>query len=83
MLFRSAQAAKIGPGTQAVLVAWRIPATQKIDLFAKLRTEGEEAEKAGKTKDALAKYSEALEVYPDAELSAKIEELKTPAKKQP
>jgi hypothetical protein len=36
---------------------------------------------AGNTKDAIAKYSEALEVYPNADLSAKIEQLNTPAKK--
>jgi tetratricopeptide (TPR) repeat protein len=75
------QAAKIGPRTQTVLVAWRIPATQKVDLFSKLRAEGEAAEMAGNTKDAIAKYSEALEVNPNAELSAKIEQLNTPAKK--
>lgn len=77
----STQATKIGPRTQAVLIAWRNPATQKVDLFSKLRAEGEAAEKAGNTKDAIAKYAEALEVYPNADLSAKIEQLKNPAKK--
>ncbi len=79
----AAQAAKFSPSTQVVLLAEKTSATQKVDLFAKLRAEGDAAEKEGNTKEAIAKYSAALEVSPNAELSAKIDQLKNPPKKQP
>ncbi len=74
-------AARIGPRTEAVFVSLKRAATKQLDLFTKLRTEGEVAEKEGNTKEAIAKYSAALEVSPNAELSAKIEQLKNPPKK--
>jgi len=77
------QAARIGPGTEAVFVSLKTAATKQVDLFTKLRAEGATAEKEGNTKEAIAKYSAALEVSPNAELSAKIEQLKNPPKKQP
>lgn len=76
----AAQASKIGPCTQTVFVSLKTSATQKVDLFAKLRAEGEAEEKAGKKPSALSKYAAALEISPNAELSAKIEQLKNPAK---
>jgi tetratricopeptide (TPR) repeat protein len=74
-------AARIGPRTEAVFVSLKTAATKQVDLFTKLRSEGEVAEKEGNTKEAIAKYSAALEISPNADLSAKIEQLKTPAKK--
>ena len=74
-------AARIGQRTEAVFVSLKRAATKQLDLFTKLRTEGEVAEKEGNTKEAIAKYSAALEVSPNAELSAKIEQLKNPPKK--
>jgi len=75
------QAARIGPCTEAVFVSLITAATKRVDLFTKLRAEGATAEKEGNTKEAIAKYSAALEVLPNAELSAKIEQLKNPPKK--
>ena len=77
----TAQAARIGPGTEAFFVSLKTAATKQVDLFTKLRSEGEVAEKEGNTKEAIAKYSAAIEVSPNAALSAKIEQLNTPAKK--
>jgi hypothetical protein len=74
-------AARIGPRTEAVFVSLKTAATKQVDLFIKLRSEGEVAQKEGNTKEAIAKYSAALEVSPNAELSAKIEQLKNPPKK--
>jgi hypothetical protein len=76
----AAQAAKFSPSTQTVLLTAKTAATQKVDLFAKLRAEGEVEEAAGNKPAAIAKYSAALEISPNAELSAKIEQLKDPAK---
>jgi len=74
-------AARIGPSTEAVFVSLKTAATKQVDLFTKLRSEGEVAQKEGNAKEAIAKYSAALEVSPNAELSAKIEQLKNPPKK--
>ena len=76
-------AARIGPRTEAVIAALKTSASQKADAFSKLRAEGETAEKSGNAKDAIAKYTAAIEISPNAELSAKIEQLQKPAKKQP
>lgn len=73
------QAAKFSPSTQAVLLTLKTTATQKVDLFAKLRSEGEAEESVGNKPAAIAKYSAALEISPDAELSSKIEQLQNPA----
>ena len=75
------QAARIGPRTEAVFVSLITAATKQVDLFTKIRAEGATAEKEGNSKEAIAKYSAALEVSPNAELSAKIEQLKNPPKK--
>ena len=75
----AAQAAKFSPSTQAILLALKTAATQKVDLFAKLRSEGEAEETAGNKPAAIAKYSAALEISPDAELASKIEQLQNPA----
>ena len=75
------QAANIGPATQQVIIALQVAANKKIDLFTKLRSEGDTEEKAGNIPAALEKYTAALEISPNADLSAKIEQLKTPAKK--
>ena len=75
------QAANIGPATQQVIIALQVAANKKIDLFTKLRSEGDTEEKAGNIPAALEKYNAALEISPNADLSAKIEQLKTPAKK--
>lgn len=77
----SANAEKIGPATQAALAPLKASASQKADAFLKLRAEGETAEKAGNAKDAIAKYTAAIEIFPSPDISAKIEQLKTPAKK--
>jgi hypothetical protein len=74
-------AARIGPSTEAVFVSLKTAATKQVDLFTKLRTEAEVAQKEGNAKEAIAKYSAALEVSPNAELSAKIDQLKNPPKK--
>ncbi len=77
----NSQAANIGPATQQVIIALQVAATKKVDLFTKLRSEGDTEEKAGNIPAALEKYNAALEISPNADLSAKIEQLKTPAKK--
>ena len=77
----NAQAANIGPATQRVILALQVAATKKVDLFSKLRAEGDKEEKAGNIPAALEKYNAALEISPNSDLSAKIEQLKTPAKK--
>ena len=77
----NAQAANIGPATQRVIIALQVAATKKVDLFSKLRAEGDTEEKAGNIPAALEKYNAALEISPNADLSAKIAQLKTPAKK--
>jgi hypothetical protein len=74
-------AARIGPRTEAVFISLKTAATKQVDLFTKLRTEAEVAQKEGNAKEAIAKYSAALEVSPNAELSAKIDQLKNPPKK--
>jgi len=74
-------ATRIGPSTEAVFVSLKTAATKQVDLFTKLRTEAEVAQKEGNAKEAIAKYSAALEVSPNAELSAKIYQLKNPPKK--
>lgn len=76
----AAQAAKFSPSTQTVLLTAKTAATQKVDLFAKLRAEGEAEETAGNKAAAIAKYSAALEISPNAELTGKIEQLQDPAK---
>lgn len=76
----AAQAAKIGPSTQSVVVTLKTAATQKVDLFAKLRAEGDAEETAGNIPAAIAKYTAALEVSRDPELTRKIEQLRNPAK---
>lgn len=76
-------AARIGPRTEAVFVSLKSTATEKVELFTKLRTEGETAEREGNAKETIAKYSAALEVSPNTALSAKIEQLKNPPNKQP
>jgi hypothetical protein len=75
----AAQATKFSPSTQAILLTLKTAATQKVDLFAKLRSEGEAEETAGNKPAAIAKYSAALEISPDAELASKIEQLQNPA----
>ena len=77
----NSQAANIGPATQRVILSLQVAATKKVDLFSKLRAEGDTEEKAGNIPAAIEKYNAALEISPNAELSAKIEQLKTPAKK--
>lgn len=77
------QAARIGPGAEAAFVSLKSTATKRIDLFNNLRAEGEVAEKEGNSKEAIAKFSAALEVSPNSDLSSKIEQLQKPAKKQP
>lgn len=79
----NAQAANIGPATQGAILALQVAATKKVDLFSKLRAEGDKEEKAGNIPAALEKYNAALEICNNSDLSAKIEQLKTPAKKQP
>ena len=75
------QAARIGPSTEAVFASLKSTATEKVDLFTKLSSEGATAEKEGNAKEAIAKYSAALEISPNTALSAKIEQLKNPPKK--
>ena len=77
----NSQAANIGPATQRVILSLQVAATKKVDLFSKLRAEGDTEEKAGNIPAALEKYNAALEICNNADLSAKIEQLKTPAKK--
>jgi len=79
----NAQAANIGPATQRAILALQVAATKKVDLFSRLRAEGDKEEKAGNIPAALEKYNAALEICNNSDLSAKIEQLKTPAKKQP
>ena len=77
----NSQAANIGPATQRVILSLQVAATKKVDLFSKLRAEGDTEEKSGNIPAAIEKYNAALEICNNADLSAKIEQLKTPAKK--
>ncbi len=77
----NSQAANIGPATQRVILALQVAATKKVDLFSKLRAEGDTEEKAGNIPAALEKYNAAIEISQNADLSAKIEQLKNPPKK--
>lgn len=76
----AAQAAKFSSSTQVLLLTEKNSATRKVDLFAQLRAEGEAEEAAGNKPAAIAKYSAALEISPNPDLSAKIETLQNPAK---
>ena len=77
----NSQVANIGPATQRVILSLQVAATKKVDLFSKLRAEGDTEEKSGNIPAAIEKYNAALEICNNADLSAKIEQLKTPAKK--
>lgn len=71
----SNSATAIGPATRGALLTLRTLATTQVDLFDKLRSEGEEAEKAGDIPAAIAKFREALEVCADPALEARIKDM--------
>lgn len=69
---------RIGPKTNESMKSIYLLVTTNLANFAKLRDEADMLTQAGKNNEALAKYSEALNVMPDAQISAKIEDLKMP-----
>lgn len=68
--------ALIGPKTNDSMKGILSLVTTKLATFTKLRDEAAMLAQAGKKKEALAKYSEAVTVMPDSQISAKIEDLK-------
>jgi len=68
--------AVIGPKTNNSMKSILLLVTTKLATFTKLRDEGAMLAQAGKKKEALAKYSEAVTMMPDPQISAKIEDLK-------
>lgn len=70
-----AQAALIGPAARGAFIQLKTAATAKVDLFSKLRSEGEEAETKGDPIAAAAKFQEALAILPDADLQSRLNRL--------
>jgi hypothetical protein len=68
--------AKIGSKTNEGIKALQSFITAKLGAFSKLREEAVMLAQAGKKKEALAKYLEALAIMPNAQLAAQVEELK-------
>ena len=66
----------IGPKTNESMKAILSVVTTKLATFTKLRDEAAMLAQAGKKKEAIAKYTEAINTIPDTQISAKIEELK-------
>ena len=79
----NSQAASIGPATKRAILTLQVAATKKVDLFSKLRAEGDKEEKAGQIPAALEKYKAALLICNDTDLAAKIVQLQAPAIKKP
>jgi hypothetical protein len=73
----SNSAAAIGPAARGAFLTLRTHATTQVDLFDKLRTEGEEAEKANDIPGALTKFREALDLCADPALEARIKEMQS------
>ena len=68
--------ALVGPKTNDSMKAILLLVTTKLANFAKLRDEAAMLAQAGKKKEALTKYTEAVTMMPDSQISAKIEDLK-------
>jgi len=68
--------ALIGPKTNDSMKSILLLVTTKLASFAMLRDEAAMLAQAGKNTQALAKYSEAVTMMPDSQISAKIENLK-------
>ncbi len=72
------QAALVGPAARGAFLRLKTEATSKVDLFSKLRSEGEEAESQGDPAAAAAKFQEALAILPDPDLQSRLTRLQTP-----
>jgi hypothetical protein len=72
------EAALIGPAARGAFIQLKTDATTKVDLFSKLRAEGEEAETKGDPIAAAAKFQEALAILPDADLQSRLTRLQAP-----
>jgi hypothetical protein len=68
--------AQIGSKTNEGVKALQSFITAKLGVFSKLREEAGMLAQAGKKKEALAKYAEALAIMPNAQLAAQVEDLK-------
>ena len=68
--------ALVGTKTNDSMKAILLLVTTKLANFAKLRDEAAMLAQAGKKKEALTKYTEAVTMMPDSQISAKIEDLK-------